>query len=222
MEFKKSSSKPQPRPKSVSAQPIGTLPVRETTHIAPPPAKPTYPKNSPVAKKRRSTEHFLLTKVAAITVGVAIIVGGYFVIQSNTNASDPAKPILDPGYQTVLPNNKSISDLGGWRRVSPPEKEPVYAYADTLDGIGISVSQQPLPNDFKTSTKEHVAELAKKFNATTEVDAGGTPVFIGTSAKGPQSVIMAKKDVLILIKSQQKIDSKSWQRYAASLSGVRY
>lgn len=222
MEFRKSSNNTQPRPKSVSAQSLTAMPVRETARSVPPPAKPTYPKNSPTAKKRRSTEHFLLTKVAAITISLAIIAGGYFVIQSNTNASNPDKPILDPGYRTVLPNDKSISDLGGWRRVSPPEKEPVYAYTDTLDSVRISVSQQPLPDDFKNSTKEHVAELAKKFNATTEVDASGTSVFIGTSAKGPQSVIFTKKNVLVLIKSQQKIDTKSWQRYAASLSGVHY
>jgi len=125
----------------------------------------------------------------------------------------------NPEYQTVLPGGKSADELGGWKRVSPPEKDPVFAYADEVSGIPISVSQQPLPNSFKTDTASHVADLAKAYNATTKITAGDTTVYIGTSAKGPQSVILTKKNLLILIKSQKTIDNVAWEEYVKSLDG---
>lgn len=120
-------------------------------------------------------------------------------------------------YRTVLPAGKSIDDLGGWKRVSPPEGDPVYAYADTIDGVAVSVSQQPLPRSIKESTDEWVANLAKKFNATNRISADGNSVYIGTSAKGPQSVIFRVDELLILIKSDSKIQDQSWATYARSL-----
>lgn len=211
MEFKKRNNPRQSGPKpvpSLSAQ--SPAPIHEQTKDT-----STTPLKKP--------PHFLLAKrIIGISIAIVIVLVSYFIIQSNTGASDPNKIVLDPGYQTILPTDKSIKELGGWKRISPPEKEPVYAYTDKIDDITISVSQQPLPASFSTNTKEQVAELAKKFNATTELDASGTTVYIGTSAKGPQSIIFVKKKVLILIKSQQKISTTSWQKYAESLSGYQY
>lgn len=123
-----------------------------------------------------------------------------------------------PDYETVLPAGKSIRELGGWKRVSPPEKEPVFAYADVIDGVSVSVSQQPLPASFKRDTDNQVAELAKKFNATHKIDGNDSSIYVGTSAKGPQSVIFTKGDVLVLIKSQKKINDTAWTAYAQSLA----
>ena len=81
------------------------------------------------------------------------------------------------------------------------------AFADTIDGVPVSVSQQPLPEVFKKDTDAHLSELAKSYNATDKMNADGTTVYIGTSAKGPQSALFVKNNLLILIKSQSKIDS---------------
>lgn len=120
-------------------------------------------------------------------------------------------------YQTMLPAGKSIDDLGGWQRVSPPEGDPVFAYTDSIDGISISVSQQPLPKSLKGDVDGWVADLAKKFNATTRIAADDISVYVGTSAKGPQSAIFTKDNLLILIKSETKIEDQSWATYARSL-----
>lgn len=101
--------------------------------------------------------------------------------------------------------------------MSPPDGTPVFAYTDEIDGVRISVSQQPLPEKFFESTDSQLDELAKSFNTTNEIAANGVKVYMGTSSKGPQSVIFIKNGLLILIKSQSKIDDASWARYAESL-----
>lgn len=134
------------------------------------------------------------------------------------SSNDSNATIKKPEYQTVLPKGKTINELGGWKRVSPPKDTPIFAFTDTIDGIPVSVTEQPLPQSFKTDTDNQVADLAKKFNATDKIDAAGTPVYIGTSVKGPQSVIFASGNLLILIKSEKKVSDMSWATYAQSLN----
>lgn len=149
--------------------------------------------------------------VAAVVVvlGPSLSVTDQPSAVSDSNATSPE-------YKTIIPNGKSISQLGGWKRVSPPEGEPVFAYDDTINTVPVSVSQQPLPKSLQGNNSE-VAELAKKFNANTVLEAGDTDVYVGLSAKGPQSVIFAKNDLLVLIKSREKIDDAYWIEYVKSL-----
>lgn len=122
-----------------------------------------------------------------------------------------------PDYDTVLPEGKNISDLGGWTRVSPSDRNPVFAYVDTLGGVQINVSEQPLPDAFDGDVNNQIAYLAKGYHADVKVDADGTDVYVGTSAKGPQSVIFTKNSLLILIKSSAKISNDDWVVYVSSL-----
>lgn len=122
-----------------------------------------------------------------------------------------------PQYQTVLPSGKTIKDLGGWKKLTPPNSNPFYTYADSIDGIAVNVSQQQLPPSFQSNTNEKVAELAKSYNATSRLTVSGMTVYIGISAKGPQSVIFTKDNLLIFIQSKHKIANDSWKRYITSL-----
>lgn len=162
----------------------------------------------------------VLIVVAIGTVGItSLITREQKITQAENSQKSEGELIENLEYQTVLPESKSITQLGGWKRVSPPDSEPVYAYTDRLDDTAISVSQQPLPESFKQGgVDSQVADLAKKFNATTSFDAGTTTAYIGTSAKGPQSVIFTKNSLLILIKSQANIKEDSWVRYVKSLN----
>ena len=123
-----------------------------------------------------------------------------------------------PDYTTMLPAGKSIEDFGGWTRVSPTNKDPVFAYVDSLGGSSINVSQQPLPPGFRDDTAEQVSLLAQDFNASQVLTVGDTLVYIGTSAKGPQSVILTKNELLILIRSSVVISNELWASYVASLN----
>ena len=160
--------------------------------------------------------HKKITVLVGVTlVAIALIV--FVVIGSQPAANESAQTSLveDTGFQTILPAGRSISSLGGWERISPLNTAPVYAFADTIDDVPVSVSQQPLP--FSGAIDEQVAQLASAYNATNVLQAEDIKVYIGTSAKGPQSVIFTKKDLLVLIKSQAKIENESWKRYISSL-----
>jgi hypothetical protein len=143
-----------------------------------------------------------------------------YIASGTQKDSDSSPQNKRPDYPTVLPKDKSINTLGGWKRVSPDDSNPVFAYADSINNIAISVSQQPLPDAFRKNSKESIADLAKQFAATDKVDASGTEVYIGTSSKGPQSVIFTKNGLLVLIKSQQKANDETWISYVESLVGT--
>ncbi len=224
-----------PRPKQPKERPAAQKPA-----VTPPPAVPdtktidininfgSLPKirrAALVAKIRKGIKRH--KKAIAVAVITAVALFGYFAVwpplsDYMTNRSKDAVPLTakTPDYSTVLPKDRSITDLGGWKRISPANSDPVFAYADKLGDVTISVSQQPLPESFKAETGSKIAELAKQFSATDKLDASGTDVFIGTSAKGPQSVIFTKNGLLVLIKSQQKAEDKSWITYVESLVGT--
>lgn len=123
-----------------------------------------------------------------------------------------------PNYQTLLPRGKTIEQLGGWTRVSPPDRNPVFAYVDTVSRVQVTVSQQPLPEDFSTDPDQEVKDLAHDFNAKERVVADDATIyFVGTSTKGPQSVILAKGRTLVLIKSPVQIKNDIWSAYIATL-----
>ena len=236
MEFKKPNRSRNDR--SSVGQKLGSNPVThnpQSIRTAPPAPASKLTSRSDVAHVTSKKLKFLsrvrqlvgTKKVFIPAIIVILVVISYFALGALHQEANPTEKLSTrpaaisdetPEYETVSPKDKSIDKLGGWRRISPPEGEPVFAYSDKINNTPISVSQQPLPDSFKTGTDGQVAELAKKFNATTKIDADGTPVYIGTSAKGPQSVILAKNDVLILIKSQQKIEDPSWIEYIKSLN----
>jgi hypothetical protein len=130
--------------------------------------------------------------IAVLLIATAV---SFFVRSINDHTHAILK---DTGYATILPEGRTISDLGGWVRVSPEGTTPVYAYNDTLTDIAISVSEQPLPDSFKTDSVAKVSELAKSYNASATLAIGDVTIYIGTSAKGPQSVIFTKSNLLVI------------------------
>jgi hypothetical protein len=122
-----------------------------------------------------------------------------------------------PEYATMLPAGKTAADFGGWTRISPPNINPVFAYSDMIGNISISVSQQPLPDSFKPDIDDQIREFAKSYNANQKITVGETNIYIGTSAKGAQSVIYSKNDLLILIKSSAVVSDDQWATYINSL-----
>ncbi len=136
---------------------------------------------------------------------------------SSSSSTVVKRGVSSPDYQTILPAGKTIQELGGWGRISPPHKNPVYAYIDNVSKVQIDVSEQPLPANFQSGTADKVAQLAQNFNANEKIAAGGTTIYIGTSSNGPQSVIFSKDNLLVLIKSAATISNSQWATYVNSL-----
>lgn len=169
-------------------------------------------------------------KIIISVASACILIAAFFLLQQKDStgssaaaaatSNSSAKQTLvkgTPDYDTVLPAGKTISDLGGWTRISPSGRDPVYTYADKIGHTKISVSEQPLPANFETNTAGQIAELAEGFNADQKLTLSGTTVYIGTSAEGPQSVIFSKNKLLILIKSAAKISNDHWAAYINNL-----
>lgn len=166
----------------------------------------------------RSITYMVLILIAIIAV--FCVWRGIEWAGNNINSSHSAdvtnqtqKEYTSPDFITITPGGASVGQLGGWQRL----KSDVYAYTDRLDNVLISVSEQLLPSDFTENTEAAMENLASKFHATTSLQSGNTTIYIGTSAKGPQSVIFTKNSLLIMIKSESKISNKSWQQYVDNL-----
>ena len=140
--------------------------------------------------------------------------------EKDTSKSEVASQSIKretPKFGTLLPEGKKIEDLGGWARVSPPKAAPTFAFLDKIDGVAIRVSQQELPKDLQTSTYAKVEEVAKQFAANERISVGDSTAYVGTSIKGPQSVVFVKDNLLVLISSDAKITSAHWGEYIGSL-----
>lgn len=162
-----------------------------------------------------------LAAIAVVAAGVLLSGDRQTGDKQTDTAGTARRPAVlergNPEFRTLLPAGKSAEQLGGWTRISPPDRDAVYAYVDHIGSIRITVSQQRLPADFKRDTDDAVSDLASGYSAKETVEAAGATVHIGTSTKGPQSVIFARDDLLVLIKSDAPVAAKQWADYVSSL-----
>jgi hypothetical protein len=162
-----------------------------------------------VAPTRRQK---LLAGSALLLCGISI--GAFYFLKPATNQSEPS-------YDVVLPRQRTVEDLGGWKRISPANNDPVFAYSDMIGEVQISVSQQPIPKPFLGNIEASVKQLADSYSATIVLEAGEIKAYLGRSARGPQSVIFVKDNVLVLIKSQKPISQSDWIKYITSLTNPK-
>lgn len=120
-----------------------------------------------------------------------------------------------PSYDTLIPEGKSIKDLGGG--LVRNDKNPLFVYVDKIGNVSINVSEQPLPESFKPAVNQHVKDLAVGFGASTRLTIDGNTIYIGTYEKGLQRVIFSKNDLLILMSANTNISSADWSAYINSL-----
>lgn len=190
-------------------------------------AWPTLPSLTDKLKKwPRKTWTIISAAIAALVILIVCLelFAGSQVSKSSANNPQslnrtPVQPVRGtPNYATVLPAGKSIAQLGGWYRISPPNTSPVYTYADKIGKTRIDVSEQPLPAAFQNNTAAEIAQLAASYNATDKfTSSNNVEVYVGSSGAGNQSVILTKSGLLILIKSTAPLTNNQWTAYVSSL-----
>lgn len=227
MEFKKKTKPRTPRPATRESESNQNEPsLRASTPRRPARSTPlnVLSRAAMQTKSAAAAAASLLTysKKTTIIVGIVIAAATAYVIavpvrEHITKNETAAQSVKALESQAILPKDSSITALGGWKQTKTPTDEPIFTYNDTINGIAISVSQQLLPKASQVTTDAHVADIAKKINATNKIDAEGTKLYIGTSTKGPQYVVLTKNNLLILIKSLNTIDDNAWANYAKSL-----
>jgi hypothetical protein len=153
--------------------------------------------------------------VGSLTKPTPTATGSSASPQTSKNYTKPisAKPV----FAGILPSGKTIEQLGGWYLISPPNREPAYAFADMIGNIQIDISQQKLPKSFQNDTAEQIAQLASSFGANEKLTTSENTIYIGTSAKGPQSIIFTRNGLLVLIKSSETLTNNQWIDYVNNL-----
>jgi hypothetical protein len=152
--------------------------------------------------------------IAIGTVVVVIAAVAAFIWSSKNTLTSAA-----PDFSALTPAGKTPA----WKQSKPQggkDNSAVYIYSDKINDVSIKVSEQPLPPSFRDDPAGKVAEIAQGFNATDSMQIDGMPVYIGTSAKGPQSVIFSNGTLLILIKSDSVIESGDWADYINALEST--
>jgi hypothetical protein len=203
--------------------------------IAPPPKKPKKKFRLPkfrlpfIKKIQLSYSKLSRRKKQLLYIGLSLLVcfvvlGIFYLrVQSpelNTPKVTPKVTQLvhgTPDYNTIIPQGKSITDLGGWTRVSPPSSNPVFAFTDKIGTDSITISEQPLPSDFQKDTETHVNQLAQSFNAGEKITLGTVTAYIATTEKGMQRIFLTKNSLLILITSNVHISNDAWAKYITAL-----
>lgn len=179
-------------------------------------------------KLRRRPKKFWLACGIIIAAVIALIICLQLFTGNNAPPPPPGAshatvlarrlPKGTPPYATILPAGKTIQQLGGWYRVSPPNANPVYTYADKIGSTTVDVSEQPLPASFTSDPASSVEKLATSFNATNKFTAGNnTEVFVAETSANSQSAILVKNGLLVLIKASGLLSNNQWATYVSSL-----
>jgi len=191
------------------------------------PKLPKLPSAKPLLSDIRHLKWNRRTQItSAVAVVFLLFIAPHFLFNAGKkNVTDASGGSVktqqlaqSPDYQTIVPKGKSTDDMG-WQRVSPPNSSAVFAYPDTINGVSVDVTQQPIPDSFKSNVDSSVASLAKSYNASEKIIAGTTPIYVGTSgADGPQSAIFTKDNLLVLVKTTSKVEEADWAKYVESLN----
>jgi hypothetical protein len=173
-------------------------------------------------------------KRAALLVPVFVVVAGVVVvIKQRNNGQQAVKSAVasqsagegsslprnqTPEFDTVLPKGKTAEQLGGFARISPGDKDPVYGFADTYQGYLINITQQKMPSTFKGNEEAKLEEIAKSYQANSIIQIDENRVYHGYAQNAKvQSLIFIKNDLLIFIRSPQKLSDEAWASYIIAL-----
>jgi hypothetical protein len=155
--------------------------------------------------------------LGVIVVGVGLTT--LLLTSGNEKKGNDTKGVLSdktekPTFAYSLPKG-SQSEIEGDVRYDSQRK--VANYKDSIGGIEITISQQPLPDSFKEGTEDKVKKLAEGFSATEVISTANPTAYLGNDVKGPQTVIFSKKNLLVFIQSAGKIDNHDWAEYITNL-----
>lgn len=160
----------------------------------------------------------------AIGLGAAVIIvsSAYGVVQIKKHTADSSsdgKGVLSdqtekPTFEYSLPKGEESNAEG---EVKFDAQKKVVNFRDSIGSTMITVSQQPLPAGFENDTEAKVKKLAEEFSAKDVLVNANPTAYLGTDEKGPQTVIFAKKDLLVFIQSAKQIDKNDWAEYITNL-----
>jgi len=178
--------------------------------------------------KTKTTKKWVLNhKRSSAGVGVLAVILVIFVGFTTFKSSNTATlgdstidtaiskdlPVEKPVFSMLFPGGKSETDFDV-KRTNPEGSAPSYTYLDTLaeSDIKFQVTQQKIPDNFS------LEKTASDFQATDIIQIDDNQIYHGLSDKTKvQSLILVKKERLVLISSPQKFTDDQWAGYILSL-----
>lgn len=163
-------------------------------------------------RKIARNKRFLIITACLLVFVIGITARGVFQEKPGNKPSGGVQgATTSPNFPVLAPAGYNSAGI----RYDSQRK--VASYSHTIRGVEVIVSQQALPENFKSDPQAKVSDLARKFNATKEIVAGEVTAFAGKSADGPQSVIFQKNEVLVFIYSPIELDSQSLTSFITEL-----
>ena len=164
-----------------------------------------------------------LTYFSATFLVVAIAGASFYSFKGNNSskvagvseASNVASgPTNEPLFEIVKPEGREITKES---IVFDPER--LFAkYDDEINGIPITVSQQPFPDIYRSDVEGGVSKIAKDFGAKETLTYEGQTMYYGQDFEGPQTVVLSKNDLLVFILTTKAVDKLALQVYAGNLN----
>ncbi len=158
----------------------------------------------------------LVGGAAVFVIGIGGI--SFALLYDGKNPDD--KPAVLAGSTEKANFEYSLPDgdaTGADGEIKYDSTKNIVNFKDEIGGVPITISQQPLPSSFKDDTDAKVKKLAEDFSATKTIATANPTAYIGTSIKGPQTVIFSKKDLLVFIQSTKVIEDRDWAEYITNL-----
>ncbi len=164
-----------------------------------------------------------------------VFLAGYIVIGSNNRGNDSPQslgassvagsdgPAADDGKTDEKPTFAVLYPADKKELVAVTRKTPngqlLHTYKDTVEGIEVEVTQQELPESFKSAPNVELEKIAKNFQATDIIQIDEAFVYHGLDEKTRvQSLFTIKNDTLISIRSAEKLLDDTWAAYILSLA----
>lgn len=174
--------------------------------------------------KKLSRKHYIIASASLLLIIAGIVVGNKYFFNdkpqagevagtNNQGSSEVTTPTNDPKFSIIKPQGREIPK----EKIIYDSKRNFTKFDDEINGVPITVSQQPMPDAFKADPKAGAAKIAKNFGTTDSFMFDDIELNYGQDEKGPQTMIFTKKDLLIFIMTSQQVDKEGLKVYAGNL-----
>lgn len=158
-----------------------------------------------------------VSKWALVVVLVAVVVVGtpqllQYRAQKAKQAAVDQKTAA-PAYAPLKPATEAGSVAGA----GYDGKRQMYKYDDVYNGVTMTISQQPLPDNLRANPKD-IQKIAESIGAKEKVATTNGDAFISTDDKtATQRVVVAHRQLLIFIQSSKSMSNAEWVSYIQQL-----
>lgn len=181
--------------------------------------------------KKFILKHWIIIGSAAIVVAFLAVAFGVFY-DRKTSTNSPTTKVLSavnssnqqtlprekPSFTILYPGGNTSEIIGDLVRSSPSGSAPAYRFYDKIGDVVISVTQQEIPESFKSNIEEQLEKLARDFQANNVIVIDGSKIYHGRKeSSNEQSLILTKANRLIFIIAEKALSDDSWVGYITNL-----